>query len=525
MHPRRSARVGLVSAAELDRTALAVLEDVADAEHLSVILGAGASVPAGLPGWNKLAADLLVTSGAMPDHDTAYAFLAEQDPALAAEAAKAMTDDWQGLVTKALYGKTPATTPLEPAILHMAVAGLAAQRLPHEVGLFTLNFDVLLEAALRRLLADAEGGGEVSARSSSTPTRGAHGHFIVNHLHGVIDPTATGGGSFDDVVLTLKDFTTLASEQYPWQVNVLQQELSSGPMILAGTSYRDPDLRQWLHDLTRGKHTSHHQRVVFLARQGLNLDREQFARVQSALVEQWTSIGITPVLTHDHADAAQAMWELPAIGQPGYLSPQECAQTLLAAHQERFEELQREHSRHLADELEDPKGLRRHLGDSANLTLWLADGHGNLVRWASNDRLYRSPADLRRVPTGYDSPWVAGQCLGREDVVARELAGDGSTRHWLSVVAAPITVELLRGPGFSAAAISSAITTSLDDDLPRHLPGGRDRRAQRHHRALRPRHQRRPPRPDHAQRHHRDRELRRQSYARRRHRTLRHRAH
>lgn len=445
-----------MSAAELDSDALAALEGVAGAQHLSVILGAGASVPANLPNWNELAVRLLVNSNAMPDEDTAKAFLAEQDPALAAEAARTMTDDWPALVTTALYGPTPTSTPLEPAVLHLAVAWLAAQRPAHEVDLFTLNFDVLLEIALQRLLAADDGDGRVAARSSLAP--GPYGHYVVNHLHGVIDPTTGPDVTFEDVVLTLTDLTTLANENGSWQFADLQRALAAGPMLLAGTSYRDPDLRQWLQKITQDPRVPDHPRVVFLARQGLDLDREQFARVQDALRQQWTSIGITPVLIHDHADAAQAMLELPALGQPDYQPPQRRAQALLAAHEERFADLQVQHSQHLNEDLEV---LRRHLGDSANLTLWLADGHGSLVRWASNDRLYRSPADLRAVPTGYDSPWVAARCLGGEEIVADDLDDHGPTRRWRSVVAAPIAVKMAGGPEFSAAAISSAITTPL----------------------------------------------------------------
>ena len=443
-----------MSAAELDQKALAVLQGVAGEDHLSVILGAGASMSAGLPDWNTLAVELLVSSGAVTDRSTAEAFLTKQDPALAAEAARAMVgaDAWKDLVTTALYRHTPATRPLDPTPLHEAVAELATRRPPHEIGLFTLNFDVLLETALERELADA-GVGEVFTRYSLAP--GPHGHYIVNHLHGVVDDTT---GTCEGVVLTLKDFTTLAGRSGSWQFSDLQRELASGPMLLAGTSYRDPDLRQWLHEATSATDAPQHPRVVFLARQGLDLDRGQFARVQDALVEQWTSIGITPVLTHDHSDAAQAMRELSALGQQGYLAPQQRTEALLAAHQERFDDLQREYAQQLNDDLEV---LRPHLGQSANLTLWLADGQGSVIRWASNDRIYRSPADLRSVPSGYDSPWIAGQCLSREEVIAAELSHDGSIRRWRSVVAAPIALELPGGPRFSAAAISSATPAPL----------------------------------------------------------------
>lgn len=70
---------------------------------------------------------------------------------MAAEAARSATSDWPALLRHALYG---AGEEPEPAVLHLAAAGLAAQRDAGLVQLHTLNFDPLLGTALRRALAE-----------------------------------------------------------------------------------------------------------------------------------------------------------------------------------------------------------------------------------------------------------------------------------------------------------------------------------------------------------------------------------
>lgn len=130
-----------MSAAELDHAALAGLDALGHAAELSVVLGAGASVAAGPPDWDTLAVRLLVGSGTVQDEATARAFLSRQDPALAAEAARAGAPDWNELVRRALYEE--AEEPPEPTVLHLAVAGLAAKRPVEEVQLLTLNFDLV----------------------------------------------------------------------------------------------------------------------------------------------------------------------------------------------------------------------------------------------------------------------------------------------------------------------------------------------------------------------------------------------
>jgi hypothetical protein len=435
-----------VSAAELGQDTIEELRPLA-VDRLGVLLGAGASAATGLPGWDTLAERLLARSGVAPDEATAKSFLAKQDAMLAAEAARAACGDWHALIRDALYNGDDEP---EPAVLHLAAAALAARRDPGMVQLHTLNFDPLVGTALR--LALGELGLAIDVHERAESAQGPAGHHVVNHLHGII--RAEAGGDARNVILTLKDFTDLGATPHPWQVAALQDTIQKGPLILAGTSYRDPDIRQWLSDIPRDSEV-----VVLLARQGLDLDRDTFDRVRVALEEQWRAVDVRPVALQDHADAAQALRELPHLGEAGYLSPRDRARRVWAAHEGSFSAKQQEQSELLA---EDMYRLRTHLGAESNLTLWLADGEGNLVRWASPDRVYVKVGYLRRAAIGFDSPWVAGRCLGRDETLARDLTGPrGPTQRWKAVVAVPVSVDVAGGPPFSTAVLSSATPGEL----------------------------------------------------------------
>lgn len=446
----------LVSAPDLDRSTAGQLQAfVGDLDHVSFLLGAGASASVGLPDWDTLAVQLLVQSKAITDEPAARAFLARQDPTLAAEAARSSISSgrWPLLLQQVLYGKNPQPPPA-PSVLHTAVATYAAARPPETTGLFTLNFDLMLEEALRAALDELEQDSSVYSRPSTSP-RAPHGSYEVNHLHGVVPPT--DGGSPESVILTLSDFTGIKPPA--WQLSALQDALQRGPLLIAGTSLRDPDIRQWIFDLTKGP-GPHHQPTVLLTRAGMALSKPQFQKVQDAVIAQWRSIGVTPVLVHDYADAAQAIRELSAMNDASYRTPQERATDLLFACEASFDELQRVHAERLEH---DQSILQEVLGQDANLTLWIADGDGHLLRWASPDRIYRGRTQLRAIPVGHDSPWVAGQCLAADDILAAPASPDPDrTRRWRSVVASPIVVDLPGGPSFSTAVLSSATAESLD---------------------------------------------------------------
>ncbi|GAB3598455.1 hypothetical protein GCM10027586_00350 [Kineococcus gypseus] len=458
-----------MSAAELDEATLAVLRPLAAADQLNILLGAGASAGVGLPDWDTLVVRLLQRSGVFGDEATARAFLARQDPQLAVEAARQQAENWNELLRRCLYdppGDSVAEGPVaedsvsegeaQPGVLHWATAELAADRPLGDVGLFTLNYDLLLETALDVLSEDLGQGRSVFSRGQGSP-RARREQYEVHHLHGLMEPQA--GGRAEGVVLTLKDYSELNNQERPWQVAALQNALEHGPLVLAGTSYRDPDVRRWMHQLTQLPATGSAVMII-LAREAMGLTREQFAHVRATVTTQWSAIGVQALLVQDHADAAQALRELPALREADYRTPQQRAADLLQRHLDDFTHLQDQHAAQLDADLGD---LRAHLGADANLTLWLADGQGRLARWAANDRVHRAPRHLRYVPSGHDSPWLAGQCLASEAMLINELTEGGTTRRWRSVVAVPVPVEVPGGPAFSAAALSSATSSSLED--------------------------------------------------------------
>ena len=191
------------------------------------------------------------------------------------------------------------------------------------------------------------------------------------------------------------------------------------------------------------------------------VESAQFERLREPIAAQWRAIGINPVLVHDYADTAQAIREVGSMDADGYRAPQRRASGLLASCFASFDSLQESHAQQLS---EDQGRLQDVLGQDANVTLWLADGNGQLVRWSSPDRIYRSADRLRRIPAGHDSPWVAGKCLARDEFLALPASPDpDNVRRWKSVVACPIGVEIKGGPAFTSGVLSSATAEPLEN--------------------------------------------------------------
>lgn len=425
-----------MSAPDLTAELMASFRDSGGDRHVTLLLGAGASTSSGLPGWDELATRLLLKSGSVKSEGAAQRLVARQDPLLVAEAARnALGPRWDQGVRAALY---QGLDDLVPSSLHLAAAGHALAGSSQDTTLVTLNFDTLLEDAVR-----IDGGDEAAeSRVDSVRPAGAH---VVHHLHGVASLSKS-----EDVILTLSDFNELLGNPGCWQQELLSDAALQGAIVIAGTSYRDPDVRRWLHvALSAAPDTN--AALVLLARQAFDVTRAEFEQIRGALAEQWSAAGLTAVIVEDYTDAAQIIRELRYVHDPSYRSPQERATSLWDAHAAQFGALQKGYSDQLAD---DAATLRDAFDvDHLNVTLWLADGAGSVARYAAQDRLYRSVEDLRHVPSGHDSAWIAGNALGAEDIVFQNI-GDGTTSRWGTVFAVPIRVEYSGHPDIATAVIS-----------------------------------------------------------------------
>ncbi|UOY02456.1 SIR2 family protein [Blastococcus sp. PRF04-17] len=443
---------------------LSVTGDLADtlkslqaAPHVSLLLGAGASAAADLPLWGPMVERLLVASGAVDTPEAAAGLLARQDPLLAAEAALAKRSDPERsrLLYRALYGTADpdeAAAEFTSAALHDTVADLVAES-PNKFELLTLNVDDLLEEAV------GSRGLSYYSRSSASP-REAPGAITIHHLHGFLPRADPEGGNA--LVFTLSDYTGLVGNVDAWQRVELNLRLQQGPLLLVSTSYNDMDVRTWL-----GAIALHHPVYVLVPRQTLRLDPAQFELVKPALEAQWAQIGVTALLVDDYADIAQLLRELSHAGNPDYLSPSERIGRLWTVHEREFTTLQEEDSATLAADLDT---LAPTVGDDANLTLWLADGSGRLVRWSSPDRQYVASDRLRRIEARHDSPWLAAQafCQDAEVVNVRIRAGSDpltETRRWRSVAAIGVRATLPGGPTTPVGVLSSASVQDFTGDV------------------------------------------------------------
>lgn len=430
-----------MSAPDILRQTLEPFEALADGANLTVVLGAGASVPSGLPSWDDFATKVSTGSGLVGTEEAARVLLGKQDPTIVLEAAQAKAGErWEKLVFDALFGDAPEA--YDPSPVHLAAAQYFSDS-PERVTLATLNFDTLLERAVLASGKSAVAIGLYGVETEGIPT--------VHHLHG-----AAFDGGLHSAVIGYGDFAELVADSDPWQFRFLRDALRKGPLILAGTSYRDPDIRHWLHLIMRDD-APKYPALVTIAREGLKLDREAYAELEEALVFEWESIGLKALPMQDLSDVARILRELPALRRSGYLSPNERAKALWKRHRLRIRRLQPEYSKLL---IRDTKRISDRLGTSAHRSaLWLANGRGGLGRWASGGAVQSRVSELKIVPTGYDSAWIAGEALATETVKLKDVTRENGVRPiWRSVLAIPIFVEDGIAPPFAAAVLTFGLS-------------------------------------------------------------------
>lgn len=405
--------------------------------YLTILLGAGASASSGLPDWESMVSNLLVDSGITDDLSSAKIASKTGDLVLLAESVHKRydrdEDGWFSALSRALYGD--GSNSPHPSSMQTSAAFVACENIG-KVRLATLNFDELLDQAVVEAFIDLDDELHLSEHS------GWESNLRVEHLHGSIPYNRPTDSDDKEPVFSFFDYLFQLESSNPPAKQYLSDAVKSGSLLIAGTSFRDPDMRQWLASILRdrGHENADHKACILLAREGYDgIDRATFDSMKPILEAQWTALGFCPVFVEDFEDIAQLIREVPYVGLSDYLKPSERIDALweMLTDGRSFEKRQREFVITLQKNKEVFKSLAPK-GSSVNATLWIA--HGNsLVRFASHDRIYVKSDFLRTNPVGFDSPYVAGQTYSSN----RPKFVSGSSERfgrWKTVAAIPIVV-------------------------------------------------------------------------------------
>jgi hypothetical protein len=413
--------------------------------HLTVIVGAGVSIEAGLPSWDALVRRLVEDVARKELAAGERAEWVEQaiEPGLTAAGAvvQALTPPpkLRRLLTRSLYGSAPPSS-YHAGRLAQEIAGMK-RALGDNMTLATLNYDVLLEEAL-----GSSSSGDVDSFVDGRRER--NGRPAVYHLHGRLAPRVRTGR----IILSDADYVAAQAEE-SWPESFVAQSLADSTCLFVGVSLRDPNLIRWLH---RYHGTDHPHLAVFVRQSVPRIKPAVRAALERATRVRWQEYGVEVVWADYFGELAQVIHELTLrrTGQTVLPYDVRARQRLAAGRRNvvpgrrRFASAQRTVGALLdalvgaARDMLEAGGVEAH-DEKFGLALWALDRtNGRIEHWASADRYLRQRGDVREIPLAYDSRWVAVQAVTRGASV--QLAPDSYASRWGVIRGIPIIYDAAR---------------------------------------------------------------------------------
>ena len=411
-----------------------IIERMAGATRLTFVVGAGASMEAGLPSWASLVRALLEAAApdSLSESDRAAWLDAAAESGLLGMAATARAlagrdEEFVRRVERHLYrGKTPDQ--FDPGPLAREIA--AWKREYPEIQLATFNYDQLLERALQ------DGGVAAHAREDNEPE--PDGVAVVRHLHGLL----TGTPANDAVVLTEGDYALWPAGS--WQDEFMRDALG-GICVFLGLSFTDQNLLRWIYGSAGAQH------VAVLARQSSpRLSPTVRRELESATRARLRHANVTAYWADFYAEVAQLMHEARrrrGPGKPPSPYAERAQKRALKGRRRclpatRLETRQRKVREILSESL---AGVRAALTSVSidptdavlGLGLWGLDyDQRDVTLWASSDRVHVDISTVTGVPLAWDSEWVAVEAITQGSVVGWD--PDIYASRWRSVRGIPL---------------------------------------------------------------------------------------
>jgi hypothetical protein len=420
--------------AQPDNDPTPIIERLAGAQRLTFVVGAGASMEAGLPSWGSLVRALLDSAApaSLSESDRAAWLDAAAEPGLLGMAATARAlagndEEFVKRVDHHLYrGKGPEH--FDPGPLAREIA--AWKRDYPEIRLATFNYDRLLERALEDVGLQAE------ASEDNDPEQ--HDVAAVRHLHGVL----TGTPADDAVILTEGDYALWPSGS--WQDDFMRDALG-GVCVFLGLSFTDQNLLRWIYGSAGTDH------VAVLARQSApRLSLAVRRELESATRARLRQANVTAYWADFYAELAQLMHEARrrrGPGKPPTAYPERAQKRALKARRRclpatSLEARQRKVRGILAASLAGVRAALKSIGADPTdavlgLGLWGLDyDQRDVTLLASSDRVHADLSTVTGVPLAWGSEWVAVEAITQGSVV--EWDPETYASRWRSVRGIPL---------------------------------------------------------------------------------------
>lgn len=420
----------------------AAITALAAADHVTIVVGAGISMEAGLPSWGSLVAGLLERA---VDQMGAPADVQEQlievlnDPSApdssAGLAHSWIEDDLERRVVEGLFGdRDPAS--IEPGPAARTIAQLVQALGPRCCEIATTNYDRLLRRALIQRGVRVPQVKELRSSKAVRP-----GVYAVRHLHGVV----AGRRRIPGLVLTDQQYA-MTQEQYRWQHKYVIDRLGSTVTLFVGMSMTDRNILRYLHR-ARSDAMRTHYAVLF---DPPSPDRDRVNEWQRTAAERrWAKLGIVPLHATCAAEVSQFLKEVVAAKTHGdhYVSfrdrcrhVQDRTDFLCGEGNDiRLGIIQDGTQRFLSALLDQ---VRQHVAPTERLAIhvWLyrPDSDG-LVLWGQSDRTWRDTTTLEDVPVTEGRRWVGVDTFQQGALVADTVHPDRGSR-WNYVLSLPLTL-------------------------------------------------------------------------------------
>jgi len=217
-----------------------LVENIRADEPLTLLVGAGVSMEAGLPSWKELVERLIAS---IDDDDLKY-FVSKADIDIMRKAGVTVallkrngTVDMKLLVRQALF---PTGQLFQPGPLAQAIARLAVLR-KTEVRIITTNYDTILEKAIAHYRQDIKDYKDHPVQSFALEEvdewKRCNSERIpaILHVHGLI---GQDGPAKDPIVLTESEFLQTGALVR----QIIAESLKDSTALLLGLSITDPNL-------------------------------------------------------------------------------------------------------------------------------------------------------------------------------------------------------------------------------------------------------------------------------------------